>query len=149
MKSMDYRESYVSRKTNVGKLSSKGRLVMKRTRLLILSCVLAMGITFGAAEGPAAAAAWYNCQALDVFEFSNGGQPLLMVECSNSYSPGVNWTAVQLSGTGAVSSSQAGRFAAMAQAAVLSGRKFRVFMTDMACPNNSNCMIASSWSLYQ
>jgi hypothetical protein len=68
-----------------------------------------------------------------------------MVECSNNYQTGVNWTAVQIS---SVTSDQANRFSSMASAATLSGRKFRVWMTDTVCPANSNCRIATSWSLY-
>lgn len=116
----------------------------KLATIALLSALVLVGITFSSRE--AQAAAWFNCQAVSVFEFSNAGTPLLMAECSNNYQTGVNWTAVQLS---SVSEAQANRFTSMATAAVLSSRKFRVFMSDVVCPGNTNCRIATSWSLFQ
>jgi hypothetical protein len=111
--------------------------------------ILVSAIVFGAASAMArkvGAAGPYSCQAMDVFEYSNSGTPLLMVECSNLYTTGVNWTAIQITSSTSVQT-QVNRFTTMAISAVLSGRKFKVWMTDTACPNNSNCRIASEWAL--
>src|SRR5262245_53067497 len=118
---------------------------MKIKSLRIAAVLGCLGFAaVGTVPGEASAAAWYNCQAQSVFEFDNAGTPLLMMSCANDYQTGVNWTAIQISAT---TSQQQSRFTSMAQAAVLSGRPFRVFMTDTPCPKNSNCRIANSWSL--
>jgi hypothetical protein len=118
---------------------------MKSKSLRIASLLGCLAFAVSVVPGEASAAAWFNCQAQSVFEHDNTGTPLLMVSCANEYQTGVNWTAIQISST---TSQQQNRFTSMAQAAILSGRPFRVFMTDTTCPKNANCRIASSWALY-
>jgi hypothetical protein len=121
---------------------------MRAFRKKILGSVTTAFLVVGVTSIPseASAADWFNCQANDLFEYDNSGTPLLMVECSNTYITGVNWTAIQLS---SYSDAKAQRFTAMASAAILSQRPFRVFMTDSVCPNNSNCRLASAWAFYK
>jgi hypothetical protein len=92
--------------------------------------------------GNAAAAGWYNCVPTSVFEY-NGE---LEVSCSNNWTTGVNWVGLTIS---SATDMQEERFVQFATAAILSGKRFRVYMTDTACPvAGSNCRLATSWSLY-
>jgi hypothetical protein len=117
---------------------------MKKLAGIVLASALVFVALSGSAK-KAQAAGWFNCQATDVQELSNNGTPLLMVECSNNFATGVNATAIQVN---TATAGQPARFTAMANAAVLAGRKFRVWMTDTVCTNYNNCRIATSWSLY-
>jgi hypothetical protein len=124
---------------------------MKKIKMLSFSGLVGAVTLAGSSlvSSDATAAAWFNCQALSVFEVTAGGTTQLEVECANEYQTGVNWVGVNISGTGSIGSSSAQRFTSMAQAAILSGRQFRAFMTDTACPGTPNCRIANAWSLYR
>jgi hypothetical protein len=88
----------------------------------------------------AEAAGWYNCRIEALFEID--GQ--MQVSCTNEYSPGVKWIAIN---TSDFSSDQENRFWSTASSALLSGRRFRVHMTDTEC-GFAGCRLASAWSLY-
>lgn len=90
----------------------------------------------------ALAAAWYNCTPVALFE--HDGQ--LQVECSNDWAQvaGVNWIAINLAD---YTTEEEQRFWSAASSALLSGRKFRVYMTDTDC-GFADCRLATSWSLY-
>jgi hypothetical protein len=125
--------------------NQRGELRMTRLIGIAFISALAVGFLSGMPRNAQAVEGWYNCQATSVSEVGSGTNAILMVNCSNSYATGVNATALRLN-TAAVG--QPSRFLAMADAAVLSGRKFRVWMTDTACPGYSNCRLATTWSLY-
>jgi len=108
--------------------------------MAVLSAAALVGVT--SATEKVDAAAWYNCKPISVFEFSGE----LEVNCSNNYSGSINWIGATIS---SLTSTQQARFVSMAEAAILSGKTFRVFMTDTQCPvAGANCRIANSWSLY-
>lgn len=88
----------------------------------------------------AEAAGWYNCRIDALFELD--GQ--MQASCTNEYSPGVRWIAIN---TSDFSSDQENRFWSTATSALLSGRRFRVHMTDTNC-GFAECRLASAWSLY-
>jgi hypothetical protein len=88
------------------------------------------------------AAGWYNCQPIASFEMNEGQ---IQVQCSNNFISGVNFIGLLQS---SYSDAAETRFFSAANAAILSGRRFRVYMTDTVCPGFSNCRLANSWSLY-
>jgi len=121
---------------------------MKARTHRILVAVLALTFSLGSLvlwPRPAAAAAWFNCEANAVYEVTIGGVAQLQVSCNNQYATGVNFTAIR---TDAYSDAQENRFVSMASSAILGGRRFRVFMTDTNCPGLTNCKLANAWALY-
>ena len=115
-----------------------------RIALAALTITLSLGSVL-LLPRPAAAAAWFNCQANAVYEVNIGGVAQLQVSCNNEYQPGVNFIAIR---TDAYSDAQEARFVSMASSAILGGRRFRVFMTDTNCPGLTNCKLANAWALY-
>jgi hypothetical protein len=88
------------------------------------------------------AAGWFNCAPVAIFETTTQMQ----VSCSNTFTGGNNWTAINLS---SYNDGQKARFVSMFTSALLSGRFFRVFMTDTNCSSTfTNCKLANQWSLY-
>jgi hypothetical protein len=108
---------------------------------VVALCGLAL-VPSEASAAPSITPAWWNCQPDMIFE--TAGE--LEVHCLNPFTTGLDWTAVNISSVG---SAAAARFTSMAQAAILSGRRFRVFLTNNDCASApSNCKYATSWSLY-
>jgi hypothetical protein len=95
-----------------------------------------------AAAAPSITPFWWNCQADMIFETSGE----LQVHCTNPATTGLDWTAVNISNVG---SSAASRFVSMAESAILSGRRFRVFLTNTDCASSTvNCKYSTSWSIF-
>lgn len=94
---------------------------------------------------------WWNCQPQAVHELVLSGVRQFQVECSNAY-PAIStvfYAGEPLSGTGAITDAQASRFLSVAEAAIVSGRIFRVHIVDAnTCPGASNCRYADAWTLY-
>lgn len=122
-----------------------------RTGVGLVAGALALGLE-GASVHSAHAAAWFNCLPTAVFEVgaSHGPQSSeLQVSCSNSYSgPSGAASWIALPQAGKTDALQA-RFISMATSALLSGKAFRVYMTDTVCPGfSSGCYVPDSWSIY-
>ena len=118
----------------------------KKTRKRMLGVALA-GLAFAGlslAPAKASASTWYNCQADMVFEISGE----IQVHCTNAFNGPYSWIAVNLTTVGPQS---ANRFVSMAQAAILSGRRFRVLYQDTQADCTSApgvCKYATAWALY-
>ena len=125
----------------------------RRTTLSLFASTALAALWVAFTPGEAKAAGWFNCQIEAVYEFGpahSGIANQIQVGCINAVTTGVNYVALRLdSGTfGVTDVAKQNRFASMAQAAILGARKFRVYVTDTACPGASNCRLVTSWSLY-
>ena len=93
------------------------------------------------------AAGWFNCNILAVFEIPESDDiesNEIQVNCSNKYKNTYEWLALDKRDW---RNPEENRFTAMAMAAILSGRTFRVYMTDESCSFNA-CRKVNAWSLY-
>ncbi|HET6285024.1 MAG TPA: hypothetical protein VFH73_28965 [Polyangia bacterium] len=124
---------------------------MHRTKKLLMSGLFSALVLGGLSVAPAKAeaAGWYNCQPDMVFEINGGTSSAeIEVHCINPFStnPKLDWIGLSVPSAG---NDATNRFVSMAQAAILSARKFRVFYTDQFCFGApSNCRYATSWSLF-
>ncbi len=111
----------------------------------LLATVALSGAVAGVGLTPsqALAAGWYNCKPVSVFE--HDGQ--FQVSCSNAYDddPTVTWVAINLTD---YNTQQKARFWSAATSSLLSGRTFRVFITDTDC-GFATCRLATSWSIFK
>jgi len=124
---------------------------MRMTKWVLSILTFATTIGGIATGRQALADQWWNCQPTAVFEVVAGGVRQFQVECSNTYPPNsaVNFAGAPLSGVGALTDAQASRFASMAEAAIVSGRIFRIHIIDAnVCASTTNCRYADAWSLY-
>lgn len=95
------------------------------------------------------AAGWFDCVPTSVVKVNGPAQ--IQVTCSNSFTVlGTAYTnfAIAQTGTGAPSDSDQNRLLSMATSALLSGKKFRIFVTDAACHAAfTNCRLFDAWGL--
>jgi hypothetical protein len=104
------------------------------------------------APKPAAATpAWFDCYIGSIFEFSKDYHDTntansYQFNCGNLNQNGFAWMALDLDDPDNTVEKQ-NRFMAMAQAAILSKRIFRVYHTDATCPGLANCNLVTAWAL--
>lgn len=115
----------------------------RNSALIRVIATAGFGVAAGfLAPGDAEAASWHNCQPTAVFE--TAGQ--FQVSCSNGWAqdPTVTWIAINLAD---YTADQENRFWSAATSSLLSGRQFRVYLTDTNC-GFATCRLATSWSIY-
>jgi hypothetical protein len=114
-------------------------MLKKLSNIATLGALAYAGLSLS--PGEAKAAGWFNCIPTAIFETTTQ----LQVSCSNNFN-GNTWTAINLS---SYNDGQKARFLSMFTSALLSGRFFRVYMTDTNCSSTfTTCKLANQWSLY-